>query len=604
MNFKKLTYLCMQRLTNFPYIEEDFDALTNYELLCKVVEYLNKVIANDNLQNEAITELATSFTELKNYVDNLDLQDEVNNKLDEMYENGQLDQIIEQYLVSSAIWGFNTVSDMKQATNLIDGSFCKTLGYHSINDGGNAFYKIRTITNADVVDEGAIIALQDETLVAELIQNGTINPNMFGAYGDGIHDDLTSLNNCKSYAISNKCLMSGNPKSIYALSNTFEIVSGFSCDFKNATFKALNTMTSVIKQHKTVATTTEPVHNEFTKNIIIDCDNKADYGFYQDELGWSLLTENIRVLNPHLIGIYIKKGQIRLHNCKIEQENEINCIGLQVDSSDSEYYNIVTRDCSTGIKVTGSSNGFYECHPVMFKTSLLPNSIAFDLNAWGTYIHPIADTFEYAFYIRHNGGVNIIGGELVINTDYYNDETMTNNPYFIYCVNTTQGASRIVAIGSKLSSNVIVNNNYAYFTNVENWNSGNMILDNPCVAFLTSLQGIPKEINQVNSYYNLSSYLQTGYTASTMGATINGNSIEYRMINITLPSISKDSGSRILDTLPLKFVPSTNKNTNVITKNGVTVVLSTNTNGYITITPISSAITSGDVLYFTGSFIK
>ena len=101
MNFKKMTFLCMQRLTNFPYIEEDFDALTNYELLCKVVEYLNKVIANENNQNDAIKELAEAFTNLKNYVDsyfdNLDVQEEVNNKIDEMVENGTFQNLIDEY---------------------------------------------------------------------------------------------------------------------------------------------------------------------------------------------------------------------------------------------------------------------------------------------------------------------------------------------------------------------------------------------------------------------------------------------------------------------------------------------------------------------------
>ena len=34
----------MQVLQSFPFIDEDFDAITNYELLCKVVEYLNKTV--------------------------------------------------------------------------------------------------------------------------------------------------------------------------------------------------------------------------------------------------------------------------------------------------------------------------------------------------------------------------------------------------------------------------------------------------------------------------------------------------------------------------------------------------------------------------------
>ena len=82
-DLKNVRYLCLQTLTNFPYIEEDFDALTTYELLCKIVEYLNKVIKNDNEQNTLIKELYDSFVELKDYVDKYlhdvsDLEEKIN----------------------------------------------------------------------------------------------------------------------------------------------------------------------------------------------------------------------------------------------------------------------------------------------------------------------------------------------------------------------------------------------------------------------------------------------------------------------------------------------------------------------------------------------
>ena len=100
--FKELYYLCVQKLTNFPYIEEDFDALTNYELLCKVVEELNKMIDNMNTQNESILALYDAFNTLKTYVDtyfeNLDVQEEINNKLDEMAESGELTNLIKKYV--------------------------------------------------------------------------------------------------------------------------------------------------------------------------------------------------------------------------------------------------------------------------------------------------------------------------------------------------------------------------------------------------------------------------------------------------------------------------------------------------------------------------
>lgn len=88
--------LCV--LQNFPFIEADFDAVTNYQLLCKVVEYLNKVIDNNNKQNDNISQLEQNFITLYNYVklfDNLDVQDEINKKLDEMAADGTLSGLIQ-----------------------------------------------------------------------------------------------------------------------------------------------------------------------------------------------------------------------------------------------------------------------------------------------------------------------------------------------------------------------------------------------------------------------------------------------------------------------------------------------------------------------------
>ena len=99
--YKHLTPFKRCVLQNFPFIEADFDALTNYGLLCKIVEYLNKVIASQNEVQTNVETLNNAFIELKNYVDNyfdnLDVQEEINNKLDEMAESGELERIITQY---------------------------------------------------------------------------------------------------------------------------------------------------------------------------------------------------------------------------------------------------------------------------------------------------------------------------------------------------------------------------------------------------------------------------------------------------------------------------------------------------------------------------
>lgn len=101
---KRIPYFRMWCQQNFPFIEEDFDALTNYQLLCKIVEYLNTVIDSQNTTNENVSIINNNFLELKqtlekeykdlyDYVNNLDLQEYVNNKLDEMAESGQLQEL-------------------------------------------------------------------------------------------------------------------------------------------------------------------------------------------------------------------------------------------------------------------------------------------------------------------------------------------------------------------------------------------------------------------------------------------------------------------------------------------------------------------------------
>lgn len=80
-------YYCM--LENFPFIEGVFQEIDNYRLLCKIVEYVNKNINKTN-------ELGKKVEELNNWFNSLDIQDEINIKLDEMAQDGTLANIINE----------------------------------------------------------------------------------------------------------------------------------------------------------------------------------------------------------------------------------------------------------------------------------------------------------------------------------------------------------------------------------------------------------------------------------------------------------------------------------------------------------------------------
>lgn len=236
-------------LQNFPFIEQDFDALTDYQLLCKVVEYLNKVITSQNEVIEVAESLTVAFNQLQSFVENyfanLDVQEEINNKLDEMAESGQLADIVSQYLSSTAVFGYNTVADMQASSNLVNGSYAKTLGYTRPNDGGAGLYKIRTLQVSDTLDSGSLIPISS-TLVAELVYTDHINYNQFGATGDGETNDFTAMYNAHVFANAHNLRVEGVPESEYYISAADrEIPVYTTTDFKNAKLIIDDTATGI-----------------------------------------------------------------------------------------------------------------------------------------------------------------------------------------------------------------------------------------------------------------------------------------------------------------------------------------------------------------------
>lgn len=195
--YENLTPFQLFCCNNFPFIEETFDSLTTYKMLCKIVGYLqDKIIPTVDEIGNSQNELIEKFNELKNYVDNyftnLDVQEEINKKLDEMAKDGTLQEIISTYINLSSVLGFDTLSDLKNASNIINGSFARTFGKNTLNDGKGSFYKIRNITNDDVVDNENIIAINNsDTLIAEKMIN--INSDKFyvflgDSYGTGLNE--------------------------------------------------------------------------------------------------------------------------------------------------------------------------------------------------------------------------------------------------------------------------------------------------------------------------------------------------------------------------------------------------------------------------------
>lgn len=101
LDFKPFRFWCQKML---PAVYDD--SLSYYELLCKVVAYLNDMASQTETQfnslEKNVNTLSTSFTELKeyvkNYFNNLDIQNEIDKKIDDLILNGSLVEMFKNVL--------------------------------------------------------------------------------------------------------------------------------------------------------------------------------------------------------------------------------------------------------------------------------------------------------------------------------------------------------------------------------------------------------------------------------------------------------------------------------------------------------------------------
>ena len=385
------------------------DSMSYYEMLAWLVEYLkNDVIPAVNNNAAAVAELQEY---VEHYFDNLDVQEEINNKLDAMAESGELEEIIASYLNTQAILAFDTVDDMKAATNLIDGAYAETYGFHAKGDGGSAKYQIRTITNEDTVNNYDLFALADVTLVAELIKPVVINVKQLGAYGDNTHDDTDVLN----YATANY----GEiyiPAGTYLVSDEIEIGDDVKIKSENGTISGDYEGTKDILQ----------IDGD---NVVVDglnLEGNARYGI--DLEGNFCVIKNLKISNTTNSGIMVLGDNNTIDNV-IGYRNGWDCV-----SNYGTVKNTLVKNCKA-----------IECYRHGFSTDPTVTNVVFE-NCYAENIgNPSLAEGHTAFHIE--GGVDC----KIINCKAYYDENHpanttggVGNQYFGF---RTYGANQVLIDG-------------------------------------------------------------------------------------------------------------------------------------------------------------
>ena len=196
-------------------------SLTYEEQVMAIGRYLEEtVIPALNNNAKCVLELQNLFIDLKNYVENyfnnLDIEAEINKKLDKMIENGTLQQIMNNFLTNSVI-SFNNVHDMKNCNFLINNSNARTMGYYEPGDNGGTLYHIVS-ENPNIKGQ---IELNNGLFAYLIVESDTLNVKQFGAKGDGITDDTQALQNCFDYKPKN--ILLNNER--YLISSTLKLYS-------------------------------------------------------------------------------------------------------------------------------------------------------------------------------------------------------------------------------------------------------------------------------------------------------------------------------------------------------------------------------------------
>lgn len=180
------------------------DSLSYYELLCKIVDYLNKTMEDVETLHDDVINLHKVYEELQSYVNDyfstLDVQQEINNKLDELVNSGKFDAILDNYFKKKANT-YLTANDMIRDNSLTVGNFCITQGFYSVNDNGNGMYFI-----TDTPDTEILCLKLNNGLFARLwCDNYTINLRQLGVNSSTdigkIINNLLSIKPYKWYAL-------------------------------------------------------------------------------------------------------------------------------------------------------------------------------------------------------------------------------------------------------------------------------------------------------------------------------------------------------------------------------------------------------------------
>ena len=558
-DYKNLSPFKWFVLENFPFIEADFDALTEWQLFCKIGKEINKIIDSQNIVGEQAENLTNAFNNLKNYLtnafnnlknyvdnyfDNLDVQDEINNKLNEMVTDGTLQRLLLNYV--NLIRKYNTINEMINDNTLTINNIVKVYGFYDLNDNGGGDYII-----VDSKPSSFNIQLNNG-LYAKMIIPESGNPEMFGAKGDGINDDTeyvkTAIENLdiiilnKQYLVSQIIFNNIHNKIITGTGSLLYKDGWLEADDNSQAFIIFNECTNIKIENITLDAKQNWLNNTLEYNSR-PLKTEPNYDLFLSILFKTVScikffeSENINIYNiicnhcSH--GIFLTNTvNSSVSNCKIYNTWADGCfiVGSCKNITVSDmYYEMVNDDQNVAV-------GFQENDEN--NPSFISYNNCISHNCWGAVVcfegsnncyanNCISDNCNYA---PLKGGSQIVDG----NREVYGKNQNFSNCYVKMSnrVQTVNNTLSIISGIAKNNENITYNNCIIDGTNMPNTYVGNLyhyhIIINNCRFKNFALQFNGTDVDCFSSKFISNGSIRSFTLSSTKNSKLKNNYFEYK----------------------------------------------------------------------------
>lgn len=182
----------LQCIQNFPYVDESINAINDWQILQKVWSKCSEVIDLSNLTQQKQVEL---YNYVMNYFTNLNVQDEIDNKLDSMISDGSFSELLEPFFANINNSILNLENNKRNKSSLITMNDLSQDVKEALTGGSTAVVGKQSVNNATIQD----FAISPNNLNFVDIQNANLlNINLINDYYYNSTGNQVTGNYCSS----------------------------------------------------------------------------------------------------------------------------------------------------------------------------------------------------------------------------------------------------------------------------------------------------------------------------------------------------------------------------------------------------------------------